>query len=130
MAKSMGREQPFQGDVAEKLACGYLNGSFADCGVWQPGCAVDLVCKGLRSNRASCILCYNPEVAFHFQIKKQMSPWKVQRSSFLQWLRLVETQPVVLLALQPINSKQQEWWYLCLHDWLLTEMGQDALQYE
>lgn len=123
----MGREQPARGQVGEFYAQGFLRSFFQECTPSQAGSAVDLICTGLRAVEGSAELHPNPTVRFRVQVKNTISKIHVARSTLLQWLMRVETEPIILLVGQNINSTKQRWNYLCIHDWLLTEAGQQAL---
>ena len=123
----MGREEPSKGDAGEGIAGEYLRKSFTDRAKTQRGSAVDWICRGLRAKRSLNVLYYEPTVVFHFQIKYTDRPVSITRSTFHEWLLLFETQPVMLLVVSETKPKQWDVWYLCLHDWLLSDRGQKAL---
>ena len=52
---------------------------------------------------------------------------RVVASTFESWLRHVERQPVFLLYVREINATSQEYWFLPLHEWLLTDRAQRYL---
>ena len=125
----MGREQPGSGDAGEGLGGNYLNYSFTNRGVSkiQPGSAVDFACWGLRAARSATLLSPHSTVVFHFQIKSSMTSFNVNRNTFDEWLALTETQPVILMAVDRKAPNKQEWSFMCLHSWLLTDRGREAL---
>jgi hypothetical protein len=95
----------------------------------QSGAPLDWNCSELRAQPRSRILYPDPTLQFFFQVKnsEQGRSFEVARNTFRFWLDRFEYQPVVLLIVEPQEIGRQSFWFLTLHDWLLSPSGQAAL---
>lgn len=118
-------------ETGEDYASAYLKGSFWRLFSGDAIAPFDRSCQELLQARDAVLLWAEPTLFFHFQVKEGPSYWSdgisVVRSTFESWLRHVERQPVFLLYVREINATSQEYWYLPLHEWLLTERAQHFL---
>jgi len=121
-------------ETGEDHASAYLKGSFGRISSGDATSPLDRTCHDLLQSRDSTLLWSDPTLRFHFQVKEGHSWWKdgipVRASTFESWLRHVQRQPVFLLYVREINATSQEYWFLGLHDWLLTEAAQPYLAQE
>lgn len=117
--------------IGEDYALAYLKGSFGRVCEWDQSSPIDVSCLELFQSRNSNLLWRESTAVLHFQIKGGPSYFKnsigVVRDTFETWLKHVEKQPVFLLYVREINATSQEYWFLSLHEWLLTKRGQDSL---
>jgi hypothetical protein len=125
----MGREQPQLGETGELLVVDFLRRSFLNVGRTQSGAPLDLNCSELRVESRSRNLHPDPTLQFLFQVKttEQGRSFEVARSTFQFWLTRFECQPIILLIIEPHGIGRQSFWFLTLHDWLLSPPGQAAL---
>jgi len=108
-----------KGDRGEHHANAYLRSFFRRVFEMPTRDPIDLSCDGLRQSKDS-ELTYSDKCRFQFQVKNWESrSLHVLRSTFERWLDSVEESPVFILYLEEVTAREQRWWFLPLHSWLL-----------
>jgi len=118
-------------ETGESFADGFLGFSFRRRMKHDGKSPFDLTCYNILQARGSKSTQVGLDaIYFHFQCKGGESFWRdgvrIEPSTFEAWLKHVPREPVFLLYVRPTGGAA-EFWFLVLHDWLLTERGQSYL---